>query len=88
MKICPNEEIAAVVVASMMNEKVLSSIRMTTGDQYFVFATKTTTSEYVIRMTDADHKNKFLSAIYWQEKLIPLGVPLAQFIKTLRRKVF
>lgn len=30
--ILPNENTAAGIVASMMNEKVLSSIRLTTGD--------------------------------------------------------
>src|ERR1700733_4718756 len=78
----PNEEIAATVVTAMTDEKVSSSIRMTTGDQYFVFDIKTANSEYVIRMTNDNHKNKFLSAIYWQEKLLPLGIPLAKFIKT------
>lgn len=82
MKISPNEQVAAEVVESMTNEKSLSSTRMTTGDQYFVFDVKTASSEYVIRMTIEEQKNKFLSAIYWQEKLIPLGVPLAKFIKT------
>lgn len=76
----PNEEVAAKVAAAMTNEKVLSSLRLTTGDQYFVFAINTSHSKYVIRMTDKQQKNKFLSAIYWQEKLIPLGVPLAKFI--------
>lgn len=78
----PNKDIAAEVVSSMTNEKVLSSSRMTTGNQYFVFDIKTTSSEYVIRMTDSNHRNNFISALYWQEKLIPLGVPLAKFIKT------
>jgi len=80
--IFPSEDIAAAVVTSMTNEKVLSSTRMKTGDQYFVFAVRTTNSEYVIRMTNADHKMKFASAIYWQKKLIPLGIPLAKFIKS------
>jgi len=74
--------IAASVVTSMTNEKIISSTRMTTGDQYFVFAIKTEESEYVIRITNVEHKNKFISAIYWQEKLIPLGIPLAKFIQT------
>jgi hypothetical protein len=78
----PNEKIAATVVAAMINEKVLSSKRMATGDQCFVFEVKTINSEYVIRMTDVSHKNNFISALYWQEKLIPLGVPLAKFIKS------
>lgn len=44
----PNENSAARVVASLTKETVLSSFRMTTGDQYFVFAVKTASSEYVI----------------------------------------
>ena len=40
----PNEDIAAGVVASMTNEKVLSSHRLATGDQHFVFAVKTSSS--------------------------------------------
>ena len=82
MRFIPNEDIASGVVEAMTNEKILSSIRMTTGDQYFVFAVKTIHEEYVIRMTDDQHKNKFESAIYWQDKLLPLGIPLAKFIKT------
>lgn len=78
--ILPNENIAAHVVASMMNEKVLSSSRLATGDQHFVFAVKTSSSEYVLRMTKETKRSYFISALYWQEKLIPLGVPLAKFI--------
>jgi hypothetical protein len=78
----PNKDIAAAVVTAMTNEKVLSSSRMTTGNQYFVFDIKTTHSDYVIRMTDNQHKNNFISAIYWQERLIPLGIPLAKFINS------
>jgi hypothetical protein len=80
--IAPNEKIASAAVASMTNEIVLSSNRMATGDQHFVFAIQTEKSEYVLRMTSMDQKRKFISGIYWQEKLIPLGVPLAKFIKT------
>lgn len=78
----PNETIAASVVNSMTNETVLSSIRMLTGEQYFVFDIKTVHSEYVIRMTDSTHLNNFITAIYWQNKLIPLGIPLAKFINS------
>ncbi|MDR3478977.1 MAG: aminoglycoside phosphotransferase family protein [Gammaproteobacteria bacterium] len=76
----PNPTIAAAVVTAMTNEEALSTTRMTTGDQYFVFAITTTRAEYVIRMTDAQHKKNFISAIDWQKKLIPLGIPLAKFI--------
>lgn len=78
----PDEETAASVVTAMTREKVLSAVRMTTGEQYFVFDIKTVDSEYVIRMTDMQRKNNFISGMYWQEKLIPLGVPLAQFIQS------
>lgn len=78
----PNEEIASSVVAAMTGEQVLSVSRMPTGDQNFVFAVKTTDTEYVIRMTDVDHKQKFVAAVCWQQMLLPLGVPLAEFIKT------
>ena len=80
--IFPNEKIATDVVAAMTNESVLSAVRLPTGDQHFVFAVKTLSSEYVLRMTTIQQKKCFISAIYWQEKLIPLGVPLARFIKS------
>jgi len=33
-------------------------------------------------MTDINHKHKFHAAIAWQKMLLPLGIPLAEFIKT------
>lgn len=80
LKISP--ENAASVVAAMTLEEVYSATRLPTGDQNFVFAVTTKQSDYVIRMTDAAHKHKFIAALYWQNKLLPLGVPLAPFIKT------
>lgn len=78
----PNEQLAASIVMSMTGEHVLSSTRFTTGDQHFVFAIKTENKEFVLRMTNAKNKSHFISAIYWQEKLIPLGIPLAKFIQS------
>lgn len=77
----PNEKIAASVVLEMTGEQVLSATRLATGDQNFVFSAKTTSAEYVIRMTDINHQFKFQCAITWQKMLLPLGVPLAEFIK-------
>jgi hypothetical protein len=65
----PNEKIAHSVVTSMTGEQVISVTRLTTGEQYFVYAVKTAISDYVIRMTDESRKDIFLSAIYWQERL-------------------
>ena len=78
----PSEEIASSVVLSMTGENILYARRMATGGSAFVYDVKTERSDYVIRMTDTSQKDKFISAIYWQEKLLPLGIPLAKFIKT------
>lgn len=77
----PNEQVSSSVVHAMTGERVLSAIRMATGDQNFVYAVKTSASEYVLRMTDITHKHKFEAAIAWQNMLLPLGVPLAEFIQ-------
>ena len=34
----------------------------------------------MLRLTKPDYKKSFESAIYWQNKLLPLGIPLAEFI--------
>jgi len=78
----PNSKIAATVTAAMTQEKVISSTRLPTGEQNFVFAVETEHSSYVIRMTDIAYKNTFIAAVNWQNMLLPLGVPLAKFIKT------
>ncbi|MFJ1269871.1 phosphotransferase [Legionella lytica] len=77
-----NEQITSSVVCAMTKEKVLSTTRMPTGEQNFVYAVKTTAAEYVIRMTDVCHKHKFHAALAWQKMLLPEGVPLAEFIKS------
>lgn len=78
----PDEEIASSVIYSMTGHQVLSITRMKTGDQNFVYAVKTDSAEYVIRMTTASHKNKFLAAVKWQKMLLPLRVPVAEFIQS------
>jgi len=78
----PNEQIASSIVQSMTGELMLSSTRLATGDQHFVYAVKTSDTEYVLRMTNISNKNKFHAAIAWQNMLLPLGVPLAEFIKS------
>lgn len=52
----PDENIAATVVASMLDEKVFSSIKLTTGDQHFVCAVQTKSLEYVLRMTKESNR--------------------------------
>lgn len=78
----PNQYFATQIVTQMTPETVISSTRLTTGDQYYVFAVITSNENYILRMTTPDDQAKFEDAIYWQNKLIPLGIPLAPFIKT------
>lgn len=77
----PNPKVAATVTTAMIQEKVVSSTRLPTGEQNFVFAVETEHSSYVIRMTDMAYKNTFIAAVNWQNMLLPLGVTLAKFIK-------
>ena len=76
-----NEKTASTVVQAMTGEVVLSISRMATGDANFVYAAKTSAEEYIIRMTDVSHHHKFQAAVAWQNTLLPLGVPLAKFIR-------
>lgn len=76
----PDIETARVVAAGLLKEDVLDAQRLITGRKNFVVAITTSTNEFVIRMTTKEHKNSYVSAIYWQNKLLPLGVPLAKFI--------
>ena len=78
----PNHEVARQVVKQMTHEAVVASSPLTTGDQYYVFSVTTSKESYILRMTTPDDRAKFEDAIYWQNKLIPLGIPLAPFIKT------
>jgi aminoglycoside phosphotransferase (APT) family kinase protein len=78
----PNERIVSSIVYSMTGETVLSVKRMATGDQNFVYVVITAATEYVLRMTDFNFKYKFYAALAWQKMLLPLGVPLAEFINS------
>ena len=55
----PNEHTASLIINAMTKENVLVVKRMVTGDQNFVYAVKTVKADYVLRMTDANHKYKF-----------------------------
>jgi hypothetical protein len=78
----PDIEAAKLVAAALLKEDVLYAQRLTTGRKNFVVAITTHNNEFVIRMTTKEHKNTYEAAIYWQSKLLPIGVPLAKFIAT------
>jgi len=75
-------ETAKVVAAALLKENVLDAQRFITGRKNFVVAITTPSNEFVIRMTIKERKDTYAAAIYWQNKLLPLGVPLAKFIAT------
>ena len=75
-------ETAKVVAAALLKENVLDAQRLITGRKNFVVAITTPSNEFVIRMTIKERKDTYAAAIYWQNKLLPLGVPLAKFIAT------
>ena len=77
----PTVQDAAAVFFSMTGKHLLSIKRMATGEQNFVYSVKTSLEEYILRMTRPDLINKFHAAVVWQNLLLPLGVPLAEFIK-------
>jgi aminoglycoside phosphotransferase (APT) family kinase protein len=76
----PDEATAADVTSALTGDKIRSVLRLTTGNQNFVYAVVSDNSEYVIRMTLPQFREKFLHAQSLQDILIPLGVPLAAFI--------
>lgn len=78
--IVPDEKIAVDIVTAMTGERVSAVERMTTGNQNYVYAVTTENDSYVIRLTTPEFKKRFIAALHWQNKLLPLGVPLAKFI--------
>ncbi len=78
----PDIETAKVVASALLNEEVLDAQRITTGRKNFVVAITAPSNKFVIRMTTNERKSTYEAAIYWQNKLLPLGVPLAKFIAT------
>jgi aminoglycoside phosphotransferase (APT) family kinase protein len=76
----PDIETAKVVASSLLKEEVLDAQKLTTGRKNFVVAITTPNNKFVVRMTTKEYKNIYEAAIYWQNKLLPLGVPLAKFI--------
>jgi hypothetical protein len=70
------------VATNLLQKTVIDVARLTTSNKNFVFAVKTSSGEYVVRMTNKDYRNTYEAAVYWQNKLLPLGVPLAKFIAT------
>lgn len=76
----PNENIAISIASKMFDIPVLSATRFGTSDMHYVYAIECKGKQYVLRLTKPEYKKSFEAAIYWQKKLLPLGVPLAEFI--------
>ena len=80
MKKLPDNLIASHVAYSLLQEEVFNCERILTGNQNIVFLVATKNNSYIVRMTD-DIKYP-ISAQYWQNILIPLGIPICPFTHT------
>lgn len=76
----PDTNEAKIVAGQLLNQKVVDARRLTTSNMNYVFAIETTNNNYVLRMANSKYKHTYESAIYWQERLLPLGVPIVEFI--------
>lgn len=76
----PDTSVAKLVAGHLLNQQIVDTRRLTTSNMNYVFAIETANSNYVLRMTNAKYKHTYESAIYWQERLLPLGVPIVEFI--------
>lgn len=76
----PSHQAALDILRELTNETAVSVEKMETGNQNYVYAIKTNQSDYVLRLTLPIYRESFVSAMYWQQQLLPLKIPLAKFI--------
>lgn len=76
----PNINIVKHVASHMLNQQIMHVGRLTTSNMNYVFTVSTNTDTYVLRMAQPKYKHTYESAIYWQHKLLPLGIPIVEFI--------
>jgi aminoglycoside phosphotransferase (APT) family kinase protein len=75
----PPKETIDQIIADLNVGLIISIKRFDTGKAHYVFDVKTTHDELVVRVTKLEQKSSFESAVYWNELLKPLGIPLPKF---------
>ena len=76
----PDINIVKHVATQLLNQEIMHVGRLTTSNMNYVFTVSTKTHDYVLRMAQPKYKHTYESAIYWQQRLLPLGVPIVKFI--------
>jgi len=71
----PNEIIAAQLVQQLLHTEPLQVSRFRTGLAHYVYEVQTPNQPVVVRMA-AGGSDSLHGAVYWAERLIPLGLPL------------
>jgi len=73
----PTEHEAVAILESLTGLKVSSVQRFPTGLAHYVYELLTThDQQFVVRLTTGVGRSHFVSALYWYDRLKPLGVPL------------
>jgi len=77
----PDERHAADILAAVTGNAVVSVRRFPTGLAHYVYDARLDDgTALVVRLTRPEWSDAFAGAIYWSERLRPLGVPLPEII--------
>lgn len=74
----PTEDLAARIGRSVLGEEILSVTRFPLGLRHWVYEViPARTNPVVVRIGARENRDDLAGAVFWQEHLRPLGVPLA-----------
>lgn len=77
----PSEETAKQIVSDLNIGSIISIKRFDTGKAHYVYDVKTTHDELVVRLTKFEQKSSFVSAVYWYDLLVPIGISVPKLRK-------
>ncbi|HEU5012503.1 MAG TPA: aminoglycoside phosphotransferase family protein [Roseiflexaceae bacterium] len=79
--IIPDEQHAADIVQTALGQRVCSVQRFSTGLAHYVFDVVTECGDALVaRIAREDSREALAGAVYWSERLRPLGVPLPRIL--------
>lgn len=77
----PDESTARAIARSALGEEIDHIERFTTGLTHWVYDVALSSGrEVVIRIASPDNRAELVGAVYWEERLRPLAVPLAEIL--------
>ena len=69
------------IARSVLGEEIDHLVRFPTGLTHWVYDVELNSGrQVVIRIASPRHRAELVGAMYWQERLLPLGVPLAEIL--------